>query len=85
MLKYCNSFFFVGTIFTCSMKFVENAFVLKFISLLNHGGFLLSQVIVSWGMKFESTLLMVLLRMDNFSLMIFLRKAFSLLNSQINC
>ena len=54
------------------MKFVENAFVLKFIFLLNHGGFLSSQVIVSWGMKFESTLLMVLLGMDNFSLMIFL-------------
>ena len=49
-------------------------FLLKFmIFLLNHGGFLSSQVMVSsWRIKFESTLLMVSFRMDTFSLMVFL-------------
>ena len=42
-------------------------FLIKFmIFLLNHDGFLSSQVMVSWRMKFESTLLMVLLRNGHF-------------------
>ena len=48
--------------------------------LLKHWGFLSSQVMVSWEMKFQSILLMALLRMNTFSLMLFLSKALSQLN-----
>ena len=52
-------------------------FLIEFmILLLNHGGFLSSQVMVLWGMKFESTLLMVLLRMDTFINVLSMKRSF---------
>ena len=72
-------------VFAVFFECVFSSWMRDLIALLNYGGSLSSQTIVSWWLKLLSIFIIVLLKIEIFWLTLVLRKALSQIKSVIPC